>query len=219
MLFRSAAYMSPEQARGQPADKRSDIWAFGGMLFEMLTGERAFPGETITDSMAKILEREPDWDALPRETPRPVRTLLRRCLAKDPHHRIHDMGDVWLELEEVPEAPEDEAPAAPRAPLWKQMTPWVIAILAVGGTVWGLLRSRGRATPPAVGRFSLVTQPLAVGPHPVSPIIALSPDGSQLAYVSGSKTQVGSFCAGWIDRKSTRLNSSHSQQSRMPSSA
>jgi serine/threonine-protein kinase len=188
VVLGTAAYMSPEQARGKPADKRSDIWAFGGVLYEMLTGNRAFPGDTVTDSMAKILEREPDWDALPRVTPDSVRTLLRRCLAKDPHRRIHDMGDVWLELEEVPEA-EVEQPIAPSAPIWRQIAPWVVAVLAIGVAVWALLRPYSRSAPTTANRFSLATRPLAVGPHPVSPIIALSPDGSVLAYVSGDQDE------------------------------
>src|SRR6185295_6018305 len=80
----TAAYMSPEQARGHRVDKRGDIWAFGCVLYEMLTGRLTFPGDTVSDTIAKILEREPDWSALPAATPSPVRRLLLRCLAKDP---------------------------------------------------------------------------------------------------------------------------------------
>ena len=97
----TAAYMSPEQARGLPVDKRTDIWAFGCVLFEMLTGRVTFAGETISDSVAKILEREPDWSALPADTPAVIRRLLFRCLTKDPRQRLRDIGDVRLELDAI----------------------------------------------------------------------------------------------------------------------
>ena len=93
--------MSPEQARGRPVDKRADIWAFGCVLYEMLTGRAPFDGETIADTMAAILERDPDWEALPASTPEPVDRLLRRCLAKDPTRRLRDIGEARVELEEA----------------------------------------------------------------------------------------------------------------------
>ena len=93
--------MSPEQARGLAVDKRTDIWAFGCVLFEMLTGRRAFEGATITDTLARILDHEPDWNALPADTSAPIRTLLERCLRKDPKKRLHDIADALIELEEV----------------------------------------------------------------------------------------------------------------------
>ena len=99
----TAAYMSPEQARGLPVDKRTDIWAFGCVLYEMLTGRVAFAGETVSDSIAKILEREPDWSALPAATPAPIRRLLLRCLAKDPKQRLRDIGDVRIEIDAIDE--------------------------------------------------------------------------------------------------------------------
>ncbi len=94
------AYMSPEQARGMPVDWRTDVWAFGCVLFEMLSGRSAFGGETISDTIAKILEREPDWHALPASTPARIRELLRRCLQKDQRHRLHDISDVRIEIDE-----------------------------------------------------------------------------------------------------------------------
>jgi Tol biopolymer transport system component len=118
LILGTAAYMSPEQARGQSVDKRTDIWAFGCVLYEMLTGRRAFPGATMSDTIAKILEREPDWSALPDTVPVPMRRLLFRCLVKDPRHRIRDIGDVRTDLEaihdRVPGVPHgSEAPRAP----------------------------------------------------------------------------------------------------------
>src|SRR5207247_1415681 len=95
VILGTAAYMSPEQARGKSVDKRADIWAFGAVLYEMLTGKKAFPGETISDSLAAILAKEPDWTALPPGSPM---ELLRRCLEKDPKQRLRDIGDaLWTE--------------------------------------------------------------------------------------------------------------------------
>ena len=97
----TAGYMSPEQARGKTVDKRTDIWAFGCVLYEMLTGRPAFRGETASDTIAAILEREPDWSALPAQTPASIRRLLHRCLEKDPKRRLRDIGDARLEIEEA----------------------------------------------------------------------------------------------------------------------
>ena len=104
MILGTAAYMSPQQARGQVVDKRADIWAFGCVLYEMLTGRVAFAGETVSDTIGKILEREPDWSALPPATPAAIRRLLRRCLAKDPKQRLRDIGDVRIEIDAIDEA-------------------------------------------------------------------------------------------------------------------
>ena len=93
------AYMSPEQARGQSVDRRTDIWAYGCVLYEMLTGRRAFAGDTLSDTLVHILEREPDWSVLPTDTPVGIRTLLRKCLRKDPQWRLHDIADARLDLE------------------------------------------------------------------------------------------------------------------------
>jgi eukaryotic-like serine/threonine-protein kinase len=101
LLVGTASYMSPEQARGRPVDKRTDIWAFGCVLFEMLTGRRAFAGETISDTISAILEREPDWRALPDRTPPAVQRLLQRCLSKDPGRRLRDAGDVRIEIDDA----------------------------------------------------------------------------------------------------------------------
>ena len=101
VIMGTAAYMSPEQARGMPVDNRTDIWAFGCVLYEMLSGRRAFAGETISDTIARVLEREPDWQALPASTPVRIRDLLRRCLHKDQQRRLHDIADARIEIEEA----------------------------------------------------------------------------------------------------------------------
>ncbi len=100
----TAAYMSPEQARGKAVDKRTDIWAFGCVLYEMVTARPAFAGETASDTIAAVLEREPDWSGLPAHTPAGIRRLLQRCLEKDPKRRLRDIGDARLEIEEALDA-------------------------------------------------------------------------------------------------------------------
>ena len=101
VILGTAAYMSPEQARGKTADKRADIWAFGCVLYEMLTGRVAFAGDTVSDTIAAILGREPDWSALPPATPAPIRRLLLRCLDKDAKRRLRDIGDARTEIDDV----------------------------------------------------------------------------------------------------------------------
>ena len=101
IILGTAAYMSPEQARGKPVDKRTDIWAFGCVLYEMLTGVRAFAGDEVSDTLAFVITKEPAWSALPASTPASIRRLLRRCLAKDRRQRLSDIADARLEIAEV----------------------------------------------------------------------------------------------------------------------
>src|SRR4029077_5509532 len=105
MILGTAAYMSPEQARGKTVDKRADVWAFGVVVFEMLTGQRLFTGETISDTLASVLKHEPNWRTLPAATPTAVRRLLRRCLEKDRKRRLDSAADARLEIEEALTAP------------------------------------------------------------------------------------------------------------------
>ena len=158
----TAAYMSPEQARGLPVDKRTDIWAFGCVLFEMLTGRVTFGGETISDSIAKILEREPEWTALPASTPASIRRVLRRCLAKDPKQRLRDIGDVRIELDAIDDVlPGEIAMPVPRAAVRNRATwvPWVaLAALAVAVGTWAAGRPAATEDNPlANATFSRVT--------------------------------------------------------------
>jgi eukaryotic-like serine/threonine-protein kinase len=111
-ILGTAAYMSPEQAKGKPVDRRADIWAFGCVLYEMLTGKMAFGGETVTDTLAAVVRAEPDWSLLPAGTPLRVRVLLQRCLRKDPKQRLRDIGDARIALEEQISGALLEAPSA-----------------------------------------------------------------------------------------------------------
>src|SRR5260370_31222113 len=113
VIMGTAAYMSPEQARGAAADKRSDIWAFGAVFYEMLSGRQAFSGDTVSDTLAAVLRAELDWAALPKDTPAPIKRLLRRCLERDRKRRLADIADARLDIEEAPEAVQTHQPAAP----------------------------------------------------------------------------------------------------------
>ena len=191
-ILGTAAYMSPEQAKGQPVDKRADIWAFGCLLYECLTAKRVFPGETIAETLAAVLKSDPDWDALAASTPRKLLDLLARCLQKDSRRRLRDIGDAWLEMEEVLREPSQSS-AAVTGPL--QETQWrprvalgllaglIFGVLAAGLLFWGLTSS----APQSLMRFVVTLPPnqqllqTATTSHP----LALSPDGTRMVYVAG----------------------------------
>ncbi|MDA2935167.1 protein kinase, partial [Acidobacteria bacterium AH-259-D05] len=130
VILGTAAYMSPEQAKGKPVDKRTDIFAFGCLLYELLTGKRAFEGETITETLGAILHKEPDWAALPGSTPWSIRRLLHRCFNKDPRRRTRDIGDVALELADISTEPPGPAEAPPST-RWRTVVPLVLLLLLV----------------------------------------------------------------------------------------
>jgi len=162
MILGTAAYMSPQQARGQPVDKRADIWAFGCVVYEMLTGRVAFAGETVSDTIGKILEREPDWSAIPPDTPSVVKRLLRRCLAKDPKQRLRDIGDVRIEIDAIDDRPEASVVSMAPLPPAKARASWLpwVALVAIGAGV-GLWEARRAAIMPADpladARFTRIT--------------------------------------------------------------
>jgi Tol biopolymer transport system component len=188
LIVGTAAYMSPEQARGQPVDKRTDIWAFGCVLYEMLTGQRTFHGETLSDSIAAILEREPEWTAMPPTTAAGIRRLLRRCLDKDPRRRLHDIADARLELEdELTTSPNADSThsAAPRPFSWTHGLVLLLALVAGVGLSFQMLRSVGRRAQPPGGAVAAFVETLpaehALAP---APALAISRDGRRVAYVA-----------------------------------
>src|SRR5712691_642805 len=126
VILGTAAYMSPEQAKGKQVDKRTDIWAFGCVLYELLTGKQAFNGEDITDILAAVVKAEPDWSRLPESTPPSIRALLRRCLQKDKTLRMQAAGDARIEIQEALAAPPTAvaATAAPTTRGWREWLPW-----------------------------------------------------------------------------------------------
>ena len=187
VIMGTAAYMSPEQARGKAVDKRSDIWAFGCVLFEMLTGTRAFDGEEITDVMMAVMRDEPNWSLLPAGTPAAIRRLLRRSLAKDRKRRLSDMTDVRLELEEgATEGPGDGLVAATPARATRRERLWAIVAIAslIGIAAIGIREFRRPALDSPVTRFE-VGAPLGVSFQGNGQ--PLSPDGRTIAFVAQSE--------------------------------
>ena len=173
----TAAYMSPEQARGRPVDKRTDIWAFGCVLFEMLSGKRAFSGDTISDTIAAILEREPDWSLLPPAVPRDTVRLLHRCLEKDVKRRVRDIGDVAADLEI---APAESLPGVRPSRGWYG---WIGASLAAAVIVAAVAAWWSTRPEPSGGltnvRVERITHDAGLSTMPT-----VSPDGKFIAYAS-----------------------------------
>ena len=177
------AYMSPEQARGQSVDRRTDIWAFGCVLFEMLAGRAAFPGDTISDTIAAILDREPDWSRLPAATPPAVRRLLRRCLDKDLKRRLRDVGDARSELEEAAGSPGAETPTRPVGVTRRAaISALAGATAGVAGTaLFAVSRYRTDATPRRLTRFAVSPGDGAGFMAGFNKRVAISPDGRYFA--------------------------------------
>ena len=173
----TAAYMSPEQARGRPVDKRTDIWAFGCVLYEMLTGRPAFAKETVSDTIAAVIDKDPDWRALPAGTPPPVRRLLTRCLQKDTRRRLHDIADARIELEDAATPDAAAEPAAPSSPTrWL----WLGIPLALVGLAFAWYRTTVTSPPaPQVGGVHRITDLTGLEETP-----AISPDGKSVAFTA-----------------------------------
>ena len=159
MILGTAAYMAPEQAKGREADKRSDIWAFGCVLYEMLTGKRPFDGEDVSDTLANVLKGDPDWSALPSETPAAIRTLLQSCLVKDRRRRVADISTALFVLDKgaslAPPAGTVSARPLPSRLLW-----WRVAALTAGALVVGIVATAltwfaTRPVPPRVSRLQV----------------------------------------------------------------
>jgi TolB-like protein/tetratricopeptide (TPR) repeat protein len=152
-ILGTPAYMSPEQARGQAVDKRTDIWAFGCVLYEMLTGRATFGGNTVSDTLVSVLEREPDWAALPADTPASIRSLLQRCLRKDPQKRLHDIADARIEIDEHDSASTSFAPGVPAAARGRFFAGVIGAVLlaVVVGAAWRWLGPAAGGRPPPRG--------------------------------------------------------------------
>jgi Tol biopolymer transport system component len=193
VILGTAAYMSPEQARGQAVDARTDLWAFGCVLCEMLTGTRAFPGESLTDTLAAVVKEEPKWDALPLETPAAIHRLLRRCLVKDRKRRLASASDARLEIEEAltptASAAAQQNSAAPRRSA-RVFAAGLGAGLVVAGGVFMLWNNRSRepSAPAAVTRLVIQAPPGAqiVTGHRE---LAVSADGRLVAFIARGSTE------------------------------
>jgi serine/threonine protein kinase len=184
-LIGTAVYMSPEQVQGRRADERSDIWAFGCVLYEMFSGRQPFTGETITDLLDRILHAEPDWNALPAGVRPGVRALLQRCLEKD-RRRFYAIGDVRVELEDALMA--SPAVAIPQVPTWRRRLAWIavglVALTTVGAVLAGYLV---RSSTPFSSRFLVELPPGVRLPAGAAACPTLSPDGRYIAFVGVSE--------------------------------
>jgi serine/threonine-protein kinase len=192
MILGTAAYMSPEQARGKPVDRRADIWALGCVLYEMLTGQRAFHGQGVSETLARVIEREPDWARLPATLSPALRTYLRRCLQKDPRQRVQAIGDLRLALEGAFETGVPQAAAPAVVPQWRRVAfAGVAAIIASGAIVGTLVWVATRPPLPRVSRLQITpsrTAALTIGWNDRD--LAITPDGSRLIYVGNQGTQI-----------------------------
>lgn len=198
VILGTAAYMSPEQAKGKPVDKRTDIWAFGCILFECLTGKRAFEGETVSETLAAILRGEPGWNQLPTETPAYIRGLLQRCLEKDPHRRLRDIGDAlpggW------DSADLSSGLHLVRRRFGQTYAPWAIVALLIVVVAYLLLADRRNRKVEAEPTVSYILPP-DNSVECFNDGFALSPDGRKLAFVSLSSDGERQLWVRYLDRR------------------
>ena len=185
VILGTAAYMSPEQAKGKTVDKRADIFAFGAVLYECLPGKRAFEGEDISDTLASILAREPEWEALPQNIPWNIRTLLRRSVQKDPADRLKDIGDARLEIKEYLADPTagatvEAVQGTPPHPDRQRWLAWTLAAVLAGSTLYTVFWSRPAPTETPVRKFDLLVPSLISVQRPPQ----ISPDGAKIVFFS-----------------------------------
>ena len=190
-ILGTPAYMSPEQARGREVDPRSDIWAFGCCLYEALTGATPFRGDTVSDTLAAVLRATPDWARLPEECPRAIRALLKHCLQKDAHNRLHHAADLRIGLSG--DALESDAPlGVVSAPARRSVVPWVFTIVvAAAAGVLGGLSFRAAPEALAVTQFSIDTGADVVQANAGYRSVTISPDGRTIVYSTQSGGQIG----------------------------
>ena len=200
VILGTAAYMAPEQAKGKPVDRRADIWAFGCVLYEVLTGKHAFEGETVSDVLAAVIMKDPDWTMVPESTPASIRKLLRRCLEKNPRGRLQAIGEARIAIEETLGGERDVAPGFSPARAdpslrsgqalrvgatgWRRALPWGIVGLVLGALMAGalLLVERPQAPPRRIHHLSITLPPgLSISDTDFTEL-ALSPDGTNLVF-------------------------------------
>jgi eukaryotic-like serine/threonine-protein kinase len=192
VIMGTAAYMSPEQARGRPVDRRADIWAFGVVLFRMLSGGRIFEGDTVTETLAKIIEREPEWEQLPASTPPPLRKLLQRCLTKNPKNRLQAIGDARIVIQELIEKPEQaEQPQVIERigtyPLWTRVLPWAVAAVCLAGAVLLWLWPSAPAPDRPVLQFDYPLPATNFLAHNNRHAVEVSRDGRRVAFIAAAQ--------------------------------
>ncbi|HVQ16924.1 MAG TPA: protein kinase [Vicinamibacterales bacterium] len=206
IILGTAAYMSPEQAKGRAADRRSDVWAFGVVLYEMLTGQRLFKGDDVSETLASVLTRQPDWTILPAASPPLIRRLLRRCLEKDRTRRLADMADARLDIDDALSGSDRDAPVALSISRTRERLAWASALLLVGLTAAAIVAwsTRSVSIPLETTRTILSVAPTGEtsganpleqrvgGARPTRTAVALSPDGKTLVFsaIWGSRQQL-----------------------------
>jgi eukaryotic-like serine/threonine-protein kinase len=208
VLLGTAAYMSPEQAKGKAVDRRTDIWAFGCVLYEMLTGTMAFRGDSVTDTLAAVIKEDPDWSQLPAATPIRVRVLLQRCLQKDPKQRLRDIGDARISLDEVlAGAPEASLAGTPQAGLqrWPRVLPWAVAAaFAIAFAILGWAYQRVVNAPAPTANAMRFQIPMTMQLAPGGGNFALSPDGRRLAFAATGSDGVSRLWVRSLDSLEAR---------------
>jgi serine/threonine protein kinase len=186
IILGTAAYMSPEQAKGRPVDRRADVWAFGCVLYEMITGRQAFQGESVPEILAGVIERDPDWSHLPTALPVRLHDLLRRCLTKDPKKRRRDIGDVRIEIEQaLSDPPSMAAPVANQTSSRPARLAWIIATILAVALAGAIARPYVSAPTESVETRVDISTPET--PDPTA--LAISPDGRRLAFVAARNGQ------------------------------
>ncbi len=198
VILGTAAYMSPEQAKGRAADKRSDVWAFGAVLYQMLTGRPAFEGEDVSDTLANVLKSDPDWNALPADVPPPVRTLVQRCLAKDRRLRVADISTALFVMNEsaslvsaAPVVVAQPVSVSPRPPLWRRLVLPAAAVIVAGAAAGTAVWLATRPGAPRVTRFALSpTGAAALSLDTQSRDLTIAPDGRHIVYKGEAGAQL-----------------------------
>ena len=210
-IMGTPSYMSPEQVRGLPLDRRTDVWAFGCVLFEMLTGKQPFSGVTMSDVVAKVLERDPDWASLPAGIPDAMQRVLRWALVKDVHRRLRHVGDAILELEASGSSASRQEPARRRWPLVTALVAAAIIGAVVGAIGARWLQPESANTIRATSRFAIPVAPLEVIPQNV----AISPDGRYIAYLAGPPDHQKTYLRH-VDDRASRVISEVPMQAPQP---
>jgi eukaryotic-like serine/threonine-protein kinase len=187
VILGTAAYMSPEQARGKPVDKRADIWAFGSVLFEMLTGRPAFGGETVTDTLASVVKEEPRWTDLATDTPPGIRKLIARSLLKDPLRRLQAIGEARIAIEEAAREPSiDQPPICPRVSRRAERIGWIAALVVISAIALATVPRALRPVRPVLTfpeTYVEITTPRTTDPGSLS----ISPDGRKLVFAASAE--------------------------------
>ena len=192
VILGTAAYMSPEQARGRPADRRSDIWAFGVLLYEMLTGRRAFKGDDVSETIASVLKDAPDLASLPAATPPSVRRLIERCLERDTKMRLRDIGEARIELSPIRAAADSVSGSVPGSavppatPSWRRWVPWAVAVAALAVAAVDELRRPPVANAPSLelGITPPAGRSFQIGSNAGN--VNIAPDGSMIAFIAAA---------------------------------